>query len=554
VARGGIEPPTQGFSIYLTRLILLLHHPVGLRYADLITKFILNSKSVSIFFEMIQPILSVCFPTYNRADALAQTLNSIVSQDIFLQTPDIEIIVSDNCSTDGTEMLMKQYTKAFPGKIAYYRNKVNILDKNFEVALRHGSGKFLKLQNDNFGFLPGGLEFLLETIKSSEKDKINLFLLNQPSVVDGEIVDCNNLDALVKCISFWSTWIGGLGIWKNDLDELSNFSSESHTQLTQVDVLFRLVLKNSHTRVICKQIITPSALFRRGGYSISKVFGRNYLKYLSSAKASGEISEATFNAEKKDVLIKHIFHHYFSQDNDFKMFPLLDGLEDFEYEDYFYPNLENCFLNYVRTSGNPDLRGDFATIWRLLNPHNETYFVKSNTYKNIRVGRMSYGPMSIQSCQDPNEGLEIGSFVSIDENVNFLLGGEYPYDRFSTFPFKVKYFGQEHEAITRGKIIVNDDVWIGFGATITSGVRIGQGAIIRAGAVIANDVEPYSIVAGNPAQKIKNRFDREIIDVLIKIDYSKISEELIFSIKESLYEPMTLKRAKFLLELTQSAS
>lgn len=63
------------------------------------------------------------------------------------------------------------------------------------------------------------------------------------------------------------------------------------------------------------------------------------------------------------------------------------------------------------------------------------------------------------------------------------------------------------------KIIVDDDVWIGFGAVVLSGVRIGRGSIVAAGAVVTKDVEPYSIVAGNPAKKIKMRFqDKEITE------------------------------------------
>lgn len=59
------------------------------------------------------------------------------------------------------------------------------------------------------------------------------------------------------------------------------------------------------------------------------------------------------------------------------------------------------------------------------------------------------------------------------------------------------------------KVIVEDDVWIGYGSIILSGVKIGQGSIIAAGSVVTKDVEPYSIYAGNPAKKIRNRFDSE---------------------------------------------
>jgi acetyltransferase-like isoleucine patch superfamily enzyme len=59
------------------------------------------------------------------------------------------------------------------------------------------------------------------------------------------------------------------------------------------------------------------------------------------------------------------------------------------------------------------------------------------------------------------------------------------------------------------KIIIGDDVWIGYGAIILSGVKIGQGSIIAAGSVVTRNVEPCSIYAGNPARKIKDRFESE---------------------------------------------
>lgn len=59
------------------------------------------------------------------------------------------------------------------------------------------------------------------------------------------------------------------------------------------------------------------------------------------------------------------------------------------------------------------------------------------------------------------------------------------------------------------KIIVEDDVWIGVGSILLSGVTIGLGSIIAAGSVVTKDVEPYSIYAGNPARKIRNRFDSD---------------------------------------------
>ena len=75
--------------------------------------------------------------------------------------------------------------------------------------------------------------------------------------------------------------------------------------------------------------------------------------------------------------------------------------------------------------------------------------------------------------------------------------------------------------LTNGDIVVGDDVWVGQRAIIMSGVNIGQGAVIGAGAIVTKNVPPYAIVGGIPAKVIRYRFSEELIQELLKIDYSK---------------------------------
>ena len=109
----------------------------------------------------------------------------------------------------------------------------------------------------------------------------------------------------------------------------------------------------------------------------------------------------------------------------------------------------------------------------------------------------------------------------------------------STFPFKVSFSLEEYEATSKGNIVIDDDVWIGYGATILSGVHIGQGAVIAAGAVVTKDVPPYAIVGGVPAKVIKYRFPQEMIEALLKIDYSKLDKNMISAHIDELYQELT---------------
>jgi virginiamycin A acetyltransferase len=70
-------------------------------------------------------------------------------------------------------------------------------------------------------------------------------------------------------------------------------------------------------------------------------------------------------------------------------------------------------------------------------------------------------------------------------------------------------------AVSKGDTVIGNDVWIGNSATIMQGIKIGHGAIIGTNALVTKDVEPYSIVGGNPAKLIRKRFDDETIDFLL---------------------------------------
>ena len=176
--------------------------------------------------------------------------------------------------------------------------------------------------------------------------------------------------------------------------------------------------------------------------------------------------------------------------------------------------------------------------WRSINKHNGTDIKYSCPYDRIHVGRYSYGTIDAH-FSDNERQLLIGSFVSIADNVKFLVSGDHNIDCISTFPFKDRILSQGYEGMSRGDIIVDDDVWIGYGAIILSGVHIGQGAVIAAGAVVSKDVEPYAIVGGVPAKLIRYRFDEDLRKEMLTIDFSKIDEKFIKEHIAELYKQVS---------------
>ena len=177
----------------------------------------------------------------------------------------------------------------------------------------------------------------------------------------------------------------------------------------------------------------------------------------------------------------------------------------------------------------------FKKYWRKSNKHNDTVPMNVFNSDNVSVGKATYGELNIVQFNNLSK-IHIGNYVSIAQNVTFILDADHNINTITTFPHKVKTLHiVENEAISKGNIVVKDDVWIGYGAKILSGVTIGQGAVIAAGAVVTKNVEPYAIVGGVPAKVIKYRFKPDIVKKLENIDFSRLTTECVEKHVDELY-------------------
>ena len=160
------------------------------------------------------------------------------------------------------------------------------------------------------------------------------------------------------------------------------------------------------------------------------------------------------------------------------------------------------------------------------------YLKNHITHPNILVGDYTYydDPAGMQEFERNvlyhfdfiGDRLIIGKFCSIATGVKFIMnGGNHRTDWLTNYPFPV--FGGDWAAAmpdhwpNKGDTVIGSDVWIGHGATLMPGVKIGDGAIIASEAVVTSNVEPYAIVGGNPAELIRARFDAPTIDRLLQI-------------------------------------
>lgn len=167
----------------------------------------------------------------------------------------------------------------------------------------------------------------------------------------------------------------------------------------------------------------------------------------------------------------------------------------------------------------------FRRKWRRQNGHNLTRAKNCFNARWVSVGNGTYGDLDIRHFGNPNERVVIGNYCSIGPECVFLTGGEHRYDGLSTYPFRIKLGLCDNESVSRGPIVLEDDVWLGFRVTVMSGVTIGKGAVVAAGAVVTKDVPPYAIVGGVPAKLIKYRFAEEVITHVQKVDMGALTAE-----------------------------
>lgn len=157
-------------------------------------------------------------------------------------------------------------------------------------------------------------------------------------------------------------------------------------------------------------------------------------------------------------------------------------------------------------------------------------------YKNYEIGEWTIGKPAIRDWQRCK--LHIGRFCTISEKVIIIIGGEHGTNLITTYPFYALWRDYQFwSSETKGDIIIDNDVWIGYGTHILSGVHIGNGSVILPMSLVTKDIPPYTVAGGIPAKPLRQRIPSHLIDKMIKIAWWDWPEE---KIKEALPYIMSL--------------
>lgn len=163
------------------------------------------------------------------------------------------------------------------------------------------------------------------------------------------------------------------------------------------------------------------------------------------------------------------------------------------------------------------------------------------TYYNDIDGAKKFEDHVTHHYEFIGDKLIIGKFCAIAQGIEFVMNGtNHRMLGITTYPFIIMGNGWEKSVPTlaalslKGDTVIGNDVWIGQNVTVMPGVHIGDGAIIAANSVVARDISAYHIAGGNPCKIIRKRFDDELIDYLLAIQWWDWSSYKIFDNLEAL--------------------
>lgn len=246
-----------------------------------------------------QPLLSICIPTYNRAEILRRTLAKITSDKDFDE--DIEIIISDNASTDNTQQICQEFCVSYEN-IHYYKNDENINDANYFLVLSKGKGKYVKLSNDTISFQSGALKDIKNKIRQSSPDK-NLFFFQNNEFYSNKKIRFNSINQFINSANYYITWIANFGCWKHILSQIETPQKYSQFKLNQVDWFLQLTTKTSEGIIEFGDFYNIESPAQKGGYNIYDVFINNYLYIIRQNHIKG----ITLEIQKYRLLRYFIF-------------------------------------------------------------------------------------------------------------------------------------------------------------------------------------------------------------------------------------------------------
>ncbi|KAF0151095.1 MAG: hypothetical protein FD143_2261 [Ignavibacteria bacterium] len=274
-------------------------------------------------------LLSICIPTYNRVEFLKESLDSFLA-DIHGFENEIEILISDNASTDSTKDVVQEYIISYPF-IKYYRNAKNVKDENFFIAANLATGEYIWVFADDDKIDTGTLRFILTILRNgnrsvlilnysiwnkdfSEKLKESFYSISTDMIIQGG-------NELMKIFGIKIQFISGI-IISTQLNE--KFKKQDYDQMLEYGFSYSYAIYSSLTEEDQIQFISKPILLYRGYNShfsatnYYKTFGLGPAKMFENLLFNGYSKKSLLEAQNiviKDYLITECIQRKLNKEN-----------------------------------------------------------------------------------------------------------------------------------------------------------------------------------------------------------------------------------------------
>lgn len=491
--------------------------------------------------------LSIAIPTFNRSVLLQENLSVLLPQ----LTPDTELLVIDNCSTDSTE----EYLRNFKSCLRYIKNSSNIgADANMMACLTEARGEYIWLLCDDDIPATNAVPLILSILNSNEKPGLLSLRTHwcgikmegykaSPVVTDWDMHDKNKyLETVGDMLTFCSAIIV-----RKDIIDLNFVKSFTGTCLFPAAIAIQAAGKSNIVAIPREKILFGRS-GNAGGYDAYTVFSKNLSLLLSKGKQFG-FNRQSLASVYRSVLKGVMLYVIAVWPKTFKGSINLFFYSFFYKEFYLYTlpafirsvyknNLHNIISRFIKRKKN--LGPDLSTLEKLQDhldaKTNEVWYksffngtpngsvkypcriigekyikISSNFHAgpSLRLeawdsyGGEKYNPEVIigsDVCFNSNVHIGANNFISIGNRVlvgSNVLITDHTHGQSSMADLSIPPL--ERKLFSKGPIVIEDDVLIGDNVCILPGVKIGKSSIIGAGAVVTKDVPSFSIAKGVPA-------------------------------------------------------
>lgn len=277
----------------------------------------------------MEPLLSICIPTYNRLEILIRTIDSIYAGVTENMLNMFEVVVSDNSKEHECQAIINKYS--LYSNFHYHTTECEGFLNSY-YALSYGKGKYLKLHNNTALLKEGALCHMIELINQNTQERPAIFFTDGYRL-KGRIVHCGNYEEFMYEASYFSSWSTGFGVWKDDFEqakgiELNKFFPQTSLFVTQNDK--RSFIVDDYNLFITQDVS------QKGGYNIFKAFSVDYLNIIKSQRDNNYISDTCFNYIKESLLYGFLSVRYFKT--------VIAKMDKFDHTDI----KANMLINYTR--------------------------------------------------------------------------------------------------------------------------------------------------------------------------------------------------------------